>query len=102
MTGNTNAERTVLTLGEAPMGRLVSFLRDQLGRFVIDRTGLLGHYDITLEFARSKTGGEMVNPESRYPSLVTALEEQLGLKLKLTKASIEVLVIDRAEKPSVN
>jgi uncharacterized protein (TIGR03435 family) len=68
----------------------------QLGRQVVDRTGLKGNYDFTLEWTPS-------DPDTAAPSLFTALQEQLGLKLEAQKGSVEVLVIDSMEKmPSEN
>jgi uncharacterized protein (TIGR03435 family) len=71
-----------------------------LDRPVVDRTGLTGEYDVKLE----------ATPESRYraasefgdTSVFTAVQEQLGLKLEPQKAMIDVIVIDRLERPSVN
>ena len=67
-------------------------------RPVLDRTGVTGNYGFTLKFAPAQAA----NPDPDRPSLFTALEEQLGLKLESTRAPIEVLVIDRAEKPPSN
>ena len=69
-------------------------------RPVINGTGLTGLYELQMEFA---PGTELTAPPpSDAPSLFTAVEEQLGLKLKPVKASLDVLVIDRAEKPALN
>jgi uncharacterized protein (TIGR03435 family) len=68
----------------------------EIDRPVVDRTGIKGVFDITLKGAASA----MLEPNG--PSLFTLIPEQLGLKLVSTKAPIEVLVIDYAEKPSVN
>ncbi len=66
------------------------------GRMVIDRTGLTAAYDFTL---KSSIAGD---PDSTGPSLFTALEEQLGLKLVATKAPLEVIVIDHIDRPDAN
>lgn len=89
--------------------------RDDLGgRVVIDATGLQGTYDFTLKWAQdnaspslpgaaNQSGGAAVaSADSPGPSLVTALQEQLGLKLESRKAPVEVLVIDHVEQPSPN
>jgi uncharacterized protein (TIGR03435 family) len=95
----------------APMGGLVERLEAELGRPVVDQTGLTGRYDFTLQVApwelRALADGEgwidNVPPSvSAGASLMTALQEQLGLKLKSQKAPIEVLVIDHVETPSEN
>jgi uncharacterized protein (TIGR03435 family) len=84
-------------------------------RPVIDKTGLTGLFDVHLEFApddaMSGPGPVLLNGVDRPgvpstdptgPSIFTALQEQLGLKLSPAKGPVEVIVIDRAEKPSAN
>ena len=78
-----------------------------LGRNVIDGTGLAGAFDIHLTWAMDSAGartGAIYNPppDLAGPSIFTALQEQLGLKLESTKGPVEVLVIDHIEKPSGN
>jgi uncharacterized protein (TIGR03435 family) len=65
---------------------------------VLNRTGLDGVYNIQLQWSLDSTE---VRPDSG-PSLFTAIGEQLGLKLRAAKAPVEVLVIDRADRPSGN
>jgi uncharacterized protein (TIGR03435 family) len=79
-----------------PVSILASNLGNQLGRIVLDRTGLPGFYDWMLEWDQDPAA------ESTLPSLFTALQEQLGLKLEAQKGPMETLVIDRAERPSEN
>jgi hypothetical protein len=69
------------------------------GRMVVDRTGLTGTYDVDLRFARSNL---QTAPAAGVdlPSLFTALQEQLGLKLESTTGPVEFLVIDRIERPT--
>lgn len=64
-------------------------------RPVIDMTGLQGFFDFTLEWSPEATQADSAVTE---PSLFTALEQQLGLKLQAQKSSAEFLVIDHAEK----
>lgn len=80
-----------------------------LDRPVVDRTGLSGRYDFTLTWTpdESQFAGMGVRvppppPDAQAPSLFTAMQEQLGLRLDSTRAQVEVLVIDRVEKPSEN
>jgi bla regulator protein BlaR1 len=73
----------------------LSMLRG-IERPVVDRTGIEGVFDITLKSAASA----ILQPDG--PSLLTLVQEQLGLKLTAAKAPVEVLVIDHAEKPSEN
>jgi uncharacterized protein (TIGR03435 family) len=77
-----------------------------VGRAVVDRTGLEGVYDWTLQWTpafNAAPGGAapVANPDAAGEvSLFTALREQLGLKLDAQRAPIDVLVIDRAELPT--
>ena len=79
-----------------PMSELSSNLANQLGRFVVDQTGLDGEYDFVLDWDPDQLA------DSTGPSLFTALHEQLGLKLEPRKGQVPVLVIDSVEKPSEN
>jgi uncharacterized protein (TIGR03435 family) len=73
------------------------------GRPVVDKTGLTGQYDFTLHWSFDPgPAAAPTDPGEQWPSLFTALEEQLGLKLKPEKDQIEVIVVDSAEKPSEN
>jgi uncharacterized protein (TIGR03435 family) len=83
-----------------------------LDRYVIDKTGVPGLFNIQLEFGLDESirvgvfGGRGVNPPPpdipRGPSIFTALEEQLGLKLENTRGPRGFLVIDRVERPTEN
>ena len=78
-----------------------------LGRNVIDRTGLTGAWDVHLKWAvdtLSAPAGPNTTPPSEVigPSIFTALQEQLGLKLESARGPVEVLVIDHVERPSAN
>jgi uncharacterized protein (TIGR03435 family) len=76
---------------------LVRLLSSSVDRPVLDRTGLRGRYDFKLEYARDPTAAN-----ENVPSLFTAVQEQLGLKLEPQRAPIEILVIDSAERPTAN
>jgi hypothetical protein len=84
------------------------FLREYRGRFVIDKTGLTGKFDIHLEQEISAELRQRIDPNgdlfgpSTAPPLPEALERQLGLKLEATKGPMEFLVIDHIERPSPN
>lgn len=83
----------------APLTNLKFLLGREVGKPVIDKTGLAGRYDFTLEFtpvARAATDN------TGRPSVFTALEEQLGLKLVPAKEPVDVLVIDSIEQPGEN
>jgi uncharacterized protein (TIGR03435 family) len=94
---------------------LTQVLSQQLGRPVIDKTGLKGTYDFTLKFTpdQSQGGGGPFGdlppgvkapppPDPNGPSIFTAVQEQLGLRLESQKGPVEILVIDHVEKPSEN
>lgn len=94
----------------ASMAQLALLLarQPQVGRPVIDQTGLQGGYYIKLQYAReppasSDPGMDVAPPIGPAgPSLFTALQEQLGLKLVSAKGPVDVLVIDHVERPSEN
>jgi uncharacterized protein (TIGR03435 family) len=77
-----------------------------LGRTVIERTGLTGTFDVHLTWSLDPLTGPAgpagSPPDLAEPSLFTALQEQLGLRLESAKGPVEVLVIDHIEKPSDN
>jgi uncharacterized protein (TIGR03435 family) len=81
------------------------WLRSELGRPVVDRTGLTGKYDFKLQWeadeSQPNSGGDAPPPDATGPSIFAAIR-QLGLKLNAIKGQVEVLVIDHAEKPSEN
>jgi uncharacterized protein (TIGR03435 family) len=72
---------------------VADLLSNNLERIVVDRTGLTGTFDIDLEWSPDQA-------TSDQPSLVGALQEQLGLKLESTKGPVDVLVIDHVERPT--
>jgi uncharacterized protein (TIGR03435 family) len=75
-------------------------LRAELGRFVLDGTGLSGTFDFILDWAPAVNGID--DPSASGPSLMTAVQEQLGLSLESRKAPIETLIIDHIERPTEN
>lgn len=107
MNGRGHLESTGTT-----MTMLVHVLASQLGRTVEDKTGLTANYDYTLQWTPDDVGTPMggdagpgksdVSPDAGGPTLLTALEEQLGLKLESNKTTVDVIVIDRIDPPSEN
>lgn len=93
--------------GRITMARFVGVLSDVLGRAVADKTGFTGTFDVHLQFAPDQTiadpiiGGQS-SPDSAAPSILTALQEQLGLRLESGRGQVEVLVIDSVERVSAN
>jgi uncharacterized protein (TIGR03435 family) len=84
----------------SPISSLAFTLSNEadVGRLVVDKTGLAGHYDITLTW----TPDEGLGADDAGPSIFTALEEQLGLKLVPAKGPVDTIVVDHAEQPSPN
>ena len=94
---------------------LANMLSNQVGRPVLDRTGLKGNYDFKLEWTPDpgQSGGPFGGPpppgvdappppDPNGPSIFTAVQEQLGLRLESQKGPVDILVIDHVEKPSAN
>ena len=78
----------------------------RLDRPVVDQTGLTGPYDFTLEFTPQPKGlpppDQTVQPDVAGTTLLEALQEQLGLRLKPATAPLDTLVVDHVERPSEN
>jgi bla regulator protein BlaR1 len=82
---------------------IASHLARQLGTVVVDKTGLTGNYDFALNWKSDASGGGNFNSplsDASASSLLTALQDQLGLKLEPQTAPMQVLVIDHAERPA--
>ena len=79
-------------------------LSRELGRDIIDKTEIKGRYDLTIKWTPDAGAGtDSAAPSADSgPSIFTAVQEQLGLKLEPAKAPVQVLVIDHAEMPSEN
>jgi uncharacterized protein (TIGR03435 family) len=89
----------------ASIGDFVGELqRIVMDRPIVDRTGLTGVYNIQFAFTREDPNslGMTQLPDNAAPNLITALDEQLGLKLEGVKAPVDVLAIDHVEPPSAN
>jgi uncharacterized protein (TIGR03435 family) len=102
-----------LTAQAVSMTGLVAMLSMQLGATVVDKTGLTGKYDFTVKWAPDMSQSPIVGgagagpgapppPDTSAPSLFTALEEQLGLRLESQKGPVDIIVIDHVEPPSEN
>ena len=103
-----------LTAQAVPMTSLANLLSQQLHRTVLDKTGLTGKYDLELNWTPDRGSDPMFKgadssqqrtdaaSDSSGPSIFTALQEQLGLRLQSAKGPVETLVIDHVEMPSEN
>ena len=101
MTRRPNGDAAVRLNGsKVSMPRFADSLASIVGRPVLDQTGLKGSFDFVMEYA-SDADAPGATPFAG-PSMFTAFQEQLGLKLDATRAPIEVLAIDSVEKPSAN
>lgn len=95
-----------MTYQKVAMPLLINTLANMLGSPVLDKTGLTGRYNFTLEwtderFRRPANGPDAPEFEA-FPDLFSALQNQLGLKLEVKKGPVEVLVVDHAEKATEN
>jgi uncharacterized protein (TIGR03435 family) len=95
-----------LAAQKVAISRLSDTLSLVTDRIVQDKTGLTGKYDIDLQYASDPSefppGLPAHTPGDDRPSLFTALQDQLGLKLESQKSLVELIVIDRVERPSEN
>jgi uncharacterized protein (TIGR03435 family) len=99
MTRGLNTGALHMETSKGTLEQLARQLSVTAGRPVIDKTGLAGFYAYTLDWA---SGIQPPQPDSDTPSMFTAVQEQLGLKLESARAPVEMLIVDRAEKPSEN
>lgn len=96
--------------GSNSVALLAEELAENVGRVVVDKTGIEGRYDLTLRWtpdsgaAPGLSASERTTsaPDSSGPSIFAALQEQLGLKLESQKGPVQVLVVDHIEMPSEN
>ncbi len=94
----TKSARGYLKLEGCSMTALAGILRIPVQRTVVDRSGLIGRYDFELHW-RPEDSPDM---DGDWPSVFTALTEQLGLRLQPAKVPMDTIVIDAAEMPSGN
>jgi uncharacterized protein (TIGR03435 family) len=101
---------TTLTFRNSPMSQVTAILQNFLDKPVVDQSGLSERYDFTLTFTLdpaqvARLGGAPIpvadNPDAA-PNVFAAFQQQLGLKLESTNAPVNVMVIDKVEKPSEN
>ena len=112
-----STQGTTLNALGTPITSLAQLISQQISATVVDKTELTGNYDFTLSFTPDTamgTGAMMKPPggapppdgaqsqEPVGPSLFTAVQEQLGLRLVAQKAPVDVIVIDQIEQPTPN
>lgn len=113
----SSTQGMTLNANETPIASLAQMISQQISATVVDKTGLTGNYDFTLLFMPDMAmgTGPMMRPpqgapppdgaqtqEPAGPSIFTAVQEQLGLKLVAQKESVDVIVIDQIEQPTAN
>jgi bla regulator protein BlaR1 len=96
-----------MTLEDSSMQEFADFLAGFVDRPVLDRTGLKGQFDFMIEYGVDKVpsagdSGLIGNLGTAGPSMFSALQEQLGLRLESTKGRVDVLIIDHVGRPSEN
>jgi len=103
-----------LTSGSGiPIAQIVQILSQFTGRPVVDKSGLTALYDFNLKwtpdpgqgggpFGPPPPGAPVQAPDPDAPNLYTAVQEQLGLKLDNQRGPVDVVVIDRIERPSLD
>jgi uncharacterized protein (TIGR03435 family) len=105
-----SGDRT-LTATNVSMARFAEALSVPLGAIVVDRTGIEGQYNVSFQWTSDPSGetrtlksGEPAPPvdAAAGPSIFTALQEKLGLRLESKKVPVEVIVIERANRPTEN
>jgi uncharacterized protein (TIGR03435 family) len=105
--GIRSSENGQMLAENATMSSLAEVLEEQVSRPVIDKTGLIGSYGFSLEGTREEEGVEANSArepltDSNRPSIFTAIQEQLGLRLESARGPVQNIVIQRIEKPSEN
>ena len=84
------------------MEAVCGFLSGKTQRTVVDRTGLASLYDFSLDWTADDAHENGLAPASSAPELLTALQEQLGVRLQPSKGMVAMIVVDRVEQPSPN
>jgi uncharacterized protein (TIGR03435 family) len=105
-----NPSGMIMAFRNSPMSQFTAVLQNSTDRPVVDQTGLSERYDFTLNFTPDPAQAALLggpppptaDNRDAAPDLFTAFQQQLGLKLESTKAPVDVLVIDKVEKPSEN
>ena len=101
---NVSTGRGELRLRGFPFGQFLPYLAPYVNRVIVDRTGLTARYDIELNWTPDRlaqaAAPDAAPADPNAVSIFTAIQEQLGLKLEPSRAPVEVLVIDRVQRPT--
>jgi uncharacterized protein (TIGR03435 family) len=110
-TGTTNIRISGSAIGleHGEISRLTQLLSSALGKPVVDQTGLTGHYDVSLQWSDAPVadGGVIgldahATADPNRESIFSAIQDQLGLQLVSQREPVEMIVIDKIERPSAN
>jgi uncharacterized protein (TIGR03435 family) len=107
ISGGTTPNRVHFSARDITMDQFLTTLtgngsHPNVDRPIVDKTGIAGNIDCTIEFAPPTLTAANSQSQNQLSSLPTALEEQLGLKLKSDTGPVDVIVIDHVEQPSAN
>jgi uncharacterized protein (TIGR03435 family) len=91
-----------IVVGGSALPEFLAVLARQLGRPIVDRSGLSGRWDFVLTYTPENRIADGAAPDATAPDLFTALQEQLGLKLEPTEGPVNVLVVDHIERPTAD
>lgn len=97
-----NGASRKLTATRTDLAGIVGFLSRQVDRPVVDHTHLPGVYTFTLEWTPDDLKSVASSDQPPLPSIFTALQEQLGLKLEPQKVPVDIILVDAVERPSAN
>lgn len=99
---NRGAEGAHLTAKGITMARLAAVLSDRAGRPVLDQTNLTGDYSMELRWSPEDAASHPDDAGNPLPSLFTALQEELGLRMVSSHGDVPTMVIDHVDRPSEN
>jgi uncharacterized protein (TIGR03435 family) len=91
-----------MSSGGVAMANFARMIAATAGRAIVDRTGLEGFFAVTIRYQRIPPRADAPPSPDDPPSVFTAVQEQLGLKLEPDKTQVPVLVIDHLERPTEN
>lgn len=94
--------KDVIEAVAVPMARLIDLLSTEVDRPLIDRTGFTSLFNFRLEFASGISDNGVPGLDTSGPLIFSAVEEQLGLRLRSARATLDTLIIDNVERPSPN
>jgi uncharacterized protein (TIGR03435 family) len=95
--GSANYASGKVTAHQISIESVAANLSFAVGRVIVNKTGLEGGYDFALDYAP-----DGADASDTRPSIFTALEEQLGLKLEPARGPVDVIVVDQIERPTAN